>query len=62
MEESKQILIKFLSQNGFSKESAGLYVNSLSNEPQQPTNLKFNTILKLIKFTKKNKEKCQRKL
>lgn len=51
MEEEKQILINYLSQNGFSKESAELYVNCLSKNPEAPTDLKFSSILKLIKFT-----------
>ncbi|MCD0480408.1 hypothetical protein LPB90_18370 [Chryseobacterium sp. LC2016-29] len=51
MEEEKQILINYLSQNGFSKESADLYVNSLSKKPEEPTDLKFSTILELVKFT-----------
>lgn len=51
MEEEKQILINYLSQNGFSKESAELYVNSLSKNPEEPTDLKFSSILKLIQFT-----------
>ncbi|MCT2410030.1 hypothetical protein NZD88_20940 [Chryseobacterium antibioticum] len=51
MMEEKQILINYLSQNGFSKESAELYVNSLSKNPEEPTDLKFSSILRLIKFT-----------
>lgn len=47
----KQILIEYLSKNGFSKESAELYVNSLAKNPQEPTDLKFSFILNLIKFT-----------
>lgn len=51
MLEEKQIFINYLSQNGFSKEIAELYVNSLSKSPEEPTDLKFSSILKLIKFT-----------
>lgn len=55
MEAEKQILIEYLSQNGFSKENAALYVNSLSKNPQDPTDFKFSSILKLIEFAiKKN--------
>lgn len=50
METEKQILIEYLSQNGFSKDSAALYVSSLFKNPDEPTNLKFNSILGLIKF------------
>lgn len=49
MNTEKQILIDYLSQNGFSKESAELYLNSLSKKPQEPTDLKFNSILKIMK-------------
>lgn len=52
MEEEKKILINYLSQNGFSKVSAELYVNSLLKNPEEPTDLKFNFILKLIRFTR----------
>lgn len=51
MEEEKKILIDYLSQNGFSKISAELYVHSLLKNPEEPTDLKFDSILKLIRFT-----------
>lgn len=49
--EVKQIFIDYLSQNGFSNESAVLYVNNLLKTPDEPTDLKFSSILKIIKFT-----------
>lgn len=49
--QEKQILIDYLSQNGFSNESATLYVNSLLKNPEEPTGLKISAILNIIKFT-----------
>lgn len=49
--EEKQILINYLSQNEFSKHCAKLYVNNLSKNPQESTDLKFSSILNIIKFT-----------
>lgn len=46
----KEILIEYLSKNGFSKASAEIYVSSLANDPEQPTNLKFTSILEIINF------------
>mgnify|MGYP001047492217 CR=1 FL=1 len=51
--QEKQILIDYLSQNGFSNESATLYVNSLLKNPEEPTGLKISAILNIIKFTLK---------
>lgn len=51
--QEKQILIDYLSQNGFSNESATLYVNSLLKNPEEPTGLKISVILNIIKFTLK---------
>ncbi|MCS3533100.1 hypothetical protein [Chryseobacterium sp. JUb7] len=43
--QEKQILIDYLSQNGFSNESATLYVNSLLKNPENIDKLK-ETIFK----------------
>ncbi|WP_241282938.1 hypothetical protein [Chryseobacterium timonianum] len=51
--QEKQILLDYLSQNGFSNESATLYVNSLLKNPEEPTGLKISAILNSVKFTLK---------
>lgn len=51
MDREKQILIDYLIKNGFDKTGAELYVYSLAKEPEQPSTLNFNSILKIIKFT-----------
>lgn len=51
--QEKQILIDYLSQIGFSNESATLYVNSLLKNPEESTGLKIAAILNIIKFTLK---------
>lgn len=51
--QEKQILIDYLFQNGFSNESATLYVNSLLKNLEEPTELKISATLNIIKFTLK---------
>jgi hypothetical protein len=50
MSREKKLLIEFLSQNGFDKDAANVYVTSLSKHPNEPTGLRFSAILELISF------------